>query len=76
MVHDKGDKRHVKMEYTTFFYKKSFYKNNLENLESPILILHQELSLFTVELLLFTMEVLQFRKICVRNQHTNRSKHS
>ena len=45
-------------------------------LESPILILHQESALFTMECLLFTMEDLQFRKSCVRNQHTNQSKHS
>ena len=45
-------------------------------LESPILILHQESPLLTMEYLLFTMEGLQFQKTCVRNQHTNQSKHS
>ena len=48
----------------------------IKNLESPIFILHQESALFTMECLLFTMEGLQFRKTCVRNQHTNQSKHS
>ena len=51
-------------------------KYMINNLESPILILHQESALFTMECLLFTMEGLQFRKTCVRNQHTNQSKHS
>ena len=51
-------------------------KYMINNLESPILILHQESALFTMECLLITMEVLQFRKTCVRNQHTNQSKHS
>ena len=51
-------------------------KYMINNLESPILILHQESVLFTVECLLFTMEGFQFRKTCVRNQHTNQSKHS
>ena len=51
-------------------------KYMINNLESPILILHQESALFTIECLLFTMEGLQFRKTCVRNQHTNKSKHS
>ena len=51
-------------------------KYMINNLESPILILHQEPALFTMECLLFTMEGLQFRKTCVRNQHTNQSKHS
>ena len=51
-------------------------KYMIKNLESPILILHQESALFTMECLLFTMEGLQFRKTCVRNQHTNQSKHS
>ena len=46
-------------------------KYMINNLESPILILHQESALFTMECLLFTMEGLQFRKTCVRNQHTN-----
>ena len=46
-------------------------KYMITNLESPILILHQESALFTMECLLFTMEGLQFRKTCVRNQHTN-----
>ena len=41
----------------------------IKNLESPILILHQESALFTMECLLFTMEGLQFWKTCVRNQH-------
>ena len=48
----------------------------ISNLENPILILHQESALFTMECLLFAMEGLQFRKTCVRNQHTNQSKHS
>ena len=48
----------------------------IKNLESPILILHQESALFTMECLLFTVEGLQFRKTCVRNQHSNQSKHS
>ena len=48
----------------------------INNLESPILILHQESALFTMECLLFTMEGLQFRKTCVRNQNTNQPKHS
>ena len=43
----------------------------INNLESPILILHQESALFAMECLLFTMEDLQFR-----NQRTNQSKHS
>ena len=51
-------------------------KYMINNLESPILILHQESAIFTMECLLFTMESLQFRKTCVRNQHTNQSKHS
>ena len=51
-------------------------KYMINNLESPILILHQESALFTMECLLFTMGGLQFRKTCVRNQHTNQSKHS
>ena len=51
-------------------------KYMINNLESPILILHQESALFTMECLLFTMEVLQFRKTYVRNQHTNQSKRS
>ena len=51
-------------------------KHMINNLESPILILHQESALFTMECLLLTMEDLQFRKTCVRNQHTNQSKHS
>ena len=51
-------------------------KYMINNLESPILILQQESALFTMECLLFTMEGLQFRKTCVRNQHTNQSKHS
>ena len=51
-------------------------KYMINNLESTILILHQESALFTVECLLFTMECLQFGKTCVRNQHTNQSKHS
>ena len=38
----------------------------INNLESPILILHQESALFTMECLLFTMEGLQFRKTCVQ----------
>ena len=50
----------------------------INNLESPILILHQESALlsalFTMECLLFTMAGLQFRKTCVRNQHTNQLK--
>ena len=46
-------------------------KYMINNLESPILILHQESALLTMECLLFTMEGLQFRKTCVRNQHTN-----
>ena len=49
-------------------------KYMINNLESPILILHHESALFTMECLLFTMEGLQFRKTCVRNQHTNQSK--
>ena len=40
-------------------------KYMIKNLESPILILHQESALFTMECLLFTMEGLQFRKTCV-----------
>ena len=36
----------------------------------------EESALFTMECLLFTMEGLRFRKTCVRNQHTNQSKHS
>ena len=51
-------------------------KYMINNLESPILIIHQESALFTMECLLFTMEGLQFRKTCFRNQHTNQSKHS
>ena len=51
-------------------------KYMINNLESPILILHQESALFAMEYLLFTMEGLQFRKTCVRNQHKNQSKHS
>ena len=39
------------------------------NLESSILILHQESALFTMECLPFTMEGFQFRKTCARNQH-------
>ena len=35
-------------------------KYMINNLESPILIIHQELALFTIEWLLFTMEGLQF----------------
>ena len=46
----------------------------IKNIENPILIHHQESALFTMECLLFTMEGLQFRKTCVRNQHTNQSK--
>ena len=42
-------------------------KYMINNLESPILILHQESALFTMEYLLFTMEGLQFRKTCVLN---------
>ena len=49
-------------------------KYMINNLESPILIHHQESALFTMECLLFTIEGLQFRKTCVRNQHTNQSK--
>ena len=45
----------------------------IKNLECPILILHQELALFTMACLLFTIEGLQFRKTCVRNQHTSQS---
>ena len=52
------------------------FQNMIKNLESPILIFHQESVLFTMECLLFTMEGLQFRKTCVRNQRTNQSKHS
>ena len=37
----------------------------IKNLESPILILHQELALFTIECFLLTMEGLQFRKTCL-----------
>ena len=51
-------------------------KYMINNLESPILILHQKSALFTMECLLFTMEGLKFRKTCVRNQHTNQSQHS
>ena len=51
-------------------------KYMINNLESPILILHQELALFTMECLLFTMEGLQFQITFVQNQHTNQSKHS
>ena len=51
-------------------------KYMINNLESSILILHQESALFTMECLLFTMAGLQFRKTCIRNQHTNQSKHS
>ena len=36
----------------------------IKNLESPILILHQELVLFTMECLLLTMEGLQFFSSC------------
>ena len=46
-------------------------KYMIKNSESPILILHQESALFTMECFLFTMNSLQFRKTCVRNQHTN-----
>ena len=46
-------------------------KYMINNLESLILILHQESALFTMECLLFTMEGLQFRKTSVRNQDTN-----
>ena len=49
-------------------------KYTINNLESPIFILHQEPAFFTMECLLFAMEGLQFRKTCVRNQHTNQSK--
>ena len=75
--------------YTVFFYKAqncqkiknilrimARLKYMINKFESPILILHQESALFTMECLLFTMEGLQFRKTCVRNQHTNQSKHS
>ena len=48
----------------------------IKNLDSPILINHQESTLFKIECLLFTMEGLQFWKPCARNQHTNKSKHS
>ena len=51
-------------------------KYMINNLESPILILHQESALFTMECLIFTMEGLQFRKTCVRNQHTSQLKHN
>ena len=51
-------------------------KYMINNLESLILILHQESTLFTMECLLFTIEGLQFRKTCVQNQPTNQSKHS
>ena len=51
-------------------------KYMINNLESPILILHQESALYTMECLLFTMEGLQFRKTCVRNQHKNQPKHN
>ena len=42
----------------------------IKNLESPILILHQDSALFTMECLLFTVEGLEFQKTCVQNQHT------
>ena len=43
-------------------------KYMINNLESPILILHQESALFPMECLLFTIEGLQFRKTCVRKE--------
>ena len=46
----------------------------IKNLESPILIFHQESALLTMECLLFAVKGLQFRKTCVRNRHTNQSK--
>ena len=78
--------------YKNFFYKNHQAQNcqkvknilrimarlkyMINSLESPTLILHQESVLFTMECLPFTMEDLQYRKTCVRNQHTNQSKHS